>query len=68
MLFNEKYPTAKEGEVVEHGDYVLNHDADNCYVCGRLTHFFERNAGTYICSEECDEELYYMFFMNAIEK
>jgi len=68
MLFTDKYPKAKVNELYEHGDYTYEKQADNCYVCGRMTHFYEKNVGTYICSEECDDELYSMIFMKAIKK
>lgn len=68
MLFSDKYPKANEHEEYENGNYIWSHKADNCYICGKLTHFIEVNAGAHICSEECDDEFYFQMFAQAIEK
>jgi len=68
MLFSDKYPEANERKEYEHGNYIWNKNADNCYVCGRMTHFIEQGSKTYICSEECDEKFYDEIFIQAIKK
>lgn len=65
MLFEDKYPDAKEGETYNGDNYIWTPKADNCYVCGRLTHFIELNAGCHMCSEECDENFYLQMYMHA---
>ena len=68
MLFSEKYPEANSKENYEHDNYIYSDKADNCYVCGRLTHFVEINAGCHICSEECDDEFYFQMFAHALKQ
>lgn len=68
MLFNDKYPEANAEEEYEYGNYIWTDQTDNCYMCGRLTHFVEINAGAYICSEECDEKFYFEMFSQALNK
>jgi hypothetical protein len=68
MLFADKYPEAKEGETYEHDNYIYSTKADNCYQCGKLTHFVEINIGAHICSEECDENFYLEAFKHALKK
>ena len=68
MLFSEKYPEANDHEYYENGNYMWSSKADNCYVCGKLTHFIELNLGTHICSEECDDEVYLEILSQAIKK
>ena len=55
MLFSNKYPNANEDRTYELNTYIWKKENDSCYICGRLTHFFETNMQCYICSEECDE-------------
>lgn len=68
MLYSEKYPEASVNDTFECGNYIYSEKADNCYICGRLTHFVEINAGAHICSEECDEEFYFQMYAQAINK
>ncbi len=68
MLFSDKYPEANEHEQYEHGNYIWSPKADNCYICGKLTHFIELNAGAHICSEECDDEFYFQMYAQTIGK
>ena len=68
MLFSEKYPNATPSGTYEYDNYIYSKKADNCYVCGKLTHFVEINAGAHICSEECDDEFYFQMFSQAIGK
>ena len=68
MLFSNKYPNANEDRTYELNTYVWKKENDSCYICGRLTHFFETNMQCYICSEECDEALYEELFQQAIKK
>lgn len=65
MKFEQKYPDAKENTLYEYGNYLWNPKADNCYICGRLTHFVEVNMKAYLCSEECDEQFFNMMFSNT---
>ena len=81
MLFSEKYPDARsivitnkdsgkeiaQLETYENGNYIWSVNRDNCYICGRITHFIETNMKCYICSEECDEALYREVFKEAIK-
>lgn len=68
MLFSEKYPEAIPNQEFENGNYFYAEKADNCYMCGKLTHFVEMNAETYICSEECDGDFYFQIFSHAINQ
>ena len=68
MLFEDKYPDAKEGETYNGDNYIWTPKADNCYMCGRLTHFVELNAGCHMCSEECDENFYFDFLKQSLQK
>jgi hypothetical protein len=65
MIFANKYPEAKENILYEYGNYMWSPKADNCYMCGRLTHFIEVNVQAHICSEECDEKFYDEMFAAA---
>ena len=67
MLFSEKYPEANEQGQYEHGNYTWSKRPDNCYICGKLTHFIELNSEAYLCSEECDEAFYNEMFQHAIK-
>ena len=67
MLFSDKYPNANPNEEYEYGNYIYTKRADNCHMCGRLTHFVEINAGGYFCSEECDEAFYNEMFKAAMK-
>ena len=40
-----------------HDEFVWSEKVDNCYVCGRLTHFINLDFEAFVCSEECDEAL-----------
>ena len=66
MLFEEKYPDANEQEQYEGGNYIWVPKADNCYVCGRLTHFVEINLGAHMCSPECEEKFFYDAFRHSL--
>lgn len=68
MLFSKKYPNANTKDSYEHGHYIYSDKADNCYMCGRLTHFIELNIEGYICSEECDKAFYDEMFKHALKK
>lgn len=68
MLYCDKYPEANENEEYAGGNYIWTPKADNCYICGRMTHFVEINAGCYICSEECDDEFYFQMYAQAVGK
>lgn len=67
MLFSEKYPNANPNGTYEHGNYIYSASRDNCYLCGRITHFVESNMQCYVCSEECDEALYIQVFKEAMK-
>lgn len=68
MLFSEKYPETNDHTEYENSNYTWSSKADNCYICGKLTHFVETNTGAHICSEECDDELYFQICANALQK
>jgi len=68
MLFAEKYPNASAPHSYENGNFIYLDRADNCYMCGKLTHFIDSKTQAYICSEECETEFYNEMFKNAKRK
>ena len=40
-----------------HNEFYWSEKADNCCVCGKLTHFIDVDFEAFVCSEECDETL-----------
>jgi hypothetical protein len=68
MLFAEKYPNAIGTELYEHGNIAHVKKADNCYMCGKMTHFIDVHTKARICSEECEIEFYNEMFKNAKRK
>lgn len=67
MLFSEKYPKANYDNEYENHNYIYG-KPDNCYMCGRITNFIEKNTGAHICSEDCDEKFYSEMFKAEMKK